>query len=124
MQPWFVIGTVTIAYILSLVFLFAIINYSFSFPKASKMKDKKGNVNHDKSNVRELKPWPQFISDRLKLWDKLKAQYDEELAAKEQFPIKVVLPDGKEVEATAWKSTAFDIAKGIRLVSATLIEMN
>lgn len=69
----------------------------------------------DKSaSVSELKPWPQFIQDRLVLWDKLKAQYDEELANKPQNPIQVTLPDGKVIDATSWKSTPYDIAKGIR----------
>ncbi|KAF2904716.1 hypothetical protein ILUMI_01453 [Ignelater luminosus] len=81
--------------------------------KASKMKEKKGGQPNEKSSVSELKPWPSYIQERLVLWDKLKSQYDAELSAKSQFPIKVTLPDGKEVEATAWKSTAYDVAKGI-----------
>ncbi|CAG0902007.1 unnamed protein product [Cyprideis torosa] len=62
---------------------------------------------------KELNPWPDFIQKRLEFWDKLKTKYDEELASKEPVPIKVSLPDGKEVEAKAWRTTPYDIAKGI-----------
>lgn len=47
------------------------------------------------------------------LFDKLKAEYDAEIAAKTPFDIKVTLPDGKEVDAQAWRSSPYDIAKGI-----------
>ncbi|KAJ3648608.1 hypothetical protein Zmor_020401 [Zophobas morio] len=67
----------------------------------------------EKSSVSELKPWPSFIQDRLTLWDKLKAEREAEIAGKPQTPIKVTLPDGKVVEAVAWKTTAYDVAKGI-----------
>nr|XP_022920739.1 threonine--tRNA ligase, cytoplasmic isoform X1 [Onthophagus taurus] len=76
-----------------------------------KGKDKKGGG--DKSSVTELKPWPSYIQERLVIWDKLKNQYDEELAKKDKNPIKVTLPDGKVVEAVSWSTTAYDVAKGI-----------
>lgn len=69
---------------------------------------------NEKSSVSELKPWPSYIEERLNLWNKFKAQRDAELASKPETPIKVTLPDGKVVEAVAWKTTAYDIAKGIR----------
>ncbi|XP_019875197.1 threonine--tRNA ligase 1, cytoplasmic isoform X1 [Aethina tumida] len=56
---------------------------------------------------------PEFIQERLNLFMKLKQEADAELANKPQTPIKVTLPDGKEVEATAFKTTAYDVAKGI-----------
>ena len=68
----------------------------------------------DKASVGELKPGPSFIEERMNLWNKLKAQYDEEIASKPETPIKVTLPDGKVVDAIAWKTTVYDIAKGIR----------
>lgn len=64
--------------------------------------------------LKELNPWPSYIEERLKLWDKLKTAYITELEAKPSTPIKVTLPDGKQVEATAWQTTVYDIAKGIR----------
>ncbi|XP_050305878.1 threonine--tRNA ligase 1, cytoplasmic isoform X2 [Anthonomus grandis grandis] len=83
--------------------------------KATKMKKEKPkqNPSGDKSSVSELVPPPSFIEERLKLWDKLKAQYEAELASKPETPIKVTLPDGKVVDAVAWKTTVYDIAKGI-----------
>lgn len=59
------------------------------------------------------KPAPEFIDHRIKIYDELKAQYLEELAKKPKNPIKVTLPDGKEVDATSWESTPYDVAKGI-----------
>lgn len=79
-------------------------------------KEKKSGGGDNASKVKELKPWPSYIQDRLDLWDKLKVKYEEELASKPQLPIKVTLPDGKQVDAVAWKSTAYDVAKSIRFV--------
>lgn len=53
----------------------------------------------------------------MKLWEELKAEYEQELASKSSEPITVVLPDGKKVEAKSWVTTPYDIAKGIRLES-------
>lgn len=68
----------------------------------------------DKSTVSEIKPWPAYIQHRLDMWDQLKIKYAAELSAKPQTPIKVTLPDGKVVDAVAWNTTAYDVAKGIR----------
>ncbi|XP_044016687.1 threonine--tRNA ligase 1, cytoplasmic isoform X2 [Aphidius gifuensis] len=76
-----------------------------------KGKDKKGAV--DKNAVAEMKPWPAFIQERIALWDKLKAEYDATVAAKVPEDITVTLPDGKEIPAQSWRSTPYDIAKGI-----------
>lgn len=78
------------------------------------MKDKKKKPEVQSGSVFELNPWPSFIQNRLDLWDKYKAQYDAELAAKPDVNIAVTLPDGKVVEAKAWKSSPYDIAKSIR----------
>lgn len=78
------------------------------------MKGGKDKKPAEKSSVSELKPWPAYIQERLTLWDKLKAQYTEELAAKPKTDIKVTLPDGKVLDAVAWNTTAYDVAKGIR----------
>lgn len=54
------------------------------------------------------------VQERQQLWDKLKAEYDAEIAAKTPEPIKVTLPDGKEIDGQSWRTSPFDIAKGIR----------
>lgn len=48
------------------------------------------------------------------LWDKLKAEYDAEVASKPSKPIQIVLPDGSKREGVAWRTTPYDIAKEIR----------
>ena len=52
--------------------------------------------------------------DRLTLWKKFQTQYEESLAAKTPEPIKITLPDGKEVDGQSWRTTPFEVAKGIR----------
>ncbi|XP_015603699.1 threonine--tRNA ligase, cytoplasmic isoform X1 [Cephus cinctus] len=78
---------------------------------SAKMKSKEKNA--EKISISELKPWPSFIQERLKLWDKLKAEYDAEIAAKPVTDITVTLPDGKEIIGQAWRSTPYEIARGI-----------
>uniref|UniRef100_A0A8D0KED3 threonine--tRNA ligase n=1 Tax=Salvator merianae TaxID=96440 RepID=A0A8D0KED3_SALMN len=65
---------------------------------------------------RQLNPWPAFINQRLEMYHKLKAEHDAllaERAAKESRPIKVTLPDGKQVDAESWKTTPYQIACSI-----------
>jgi len=54
------------------------------------------------------------LQERIHLWDKLKLQYEEELAAKTPLPIKITLPDGKVIEGQSWRTTPYGVAKGIR----------
>lgn len=58
-------------------------------------------------------PLPDFVVERIKIWDALKAEADAKLAALPQTPIKVRLPDGSEKEGIAHKTTPFDIAMAI-----------
>ncbi|XP_043280316.1 threonine--tRNA ligase 1, cytoplasmic isoform X2 [Venturia canescens] len=75
-------------------------------------KEKKNNA-PEKCSVAELKPWPAYIQDRIVLWDKLKAEYDADLAKKTPEDITVTLPDGKEVLAQSWRTTPYEVAKNI-----------
>ncbi|KAJ7365884.1 Threonine--tRNA ligase 1, cytoplasmic [Desmophyllum pertusum] len=61
----------------------------------------------------ELKPAPDFIDERIPLFDRLKAEYDAQMEAKEKTPIKVTLRDGKVVDGLAWKTTPYEIASSI-----------
>uniref|UniRef100_A0A182QRI4 threonine--tRNA ligase n=1 Tax=Anopheles farauti TaxID=69004 RepID=A0A182QRI4_9DIPT len=61
----------------------------------------------------ELKDAPEYIEHRMKIYDELMAQYKEELEKKEKKPIKVTLPDGKQVDGLSWQTTPYDVAKGI-----------
>ncbi|XP_030044439.1 threonine--tRNA ligase 2, cytoplasmic [Microcaecilia unicolor] len=59
---------------------------------------------------------PSFIEDRLKLYEKLKAEHNALLshrAAKESKPIKITLASGKVVEGESWKTTPYQVAAGI-----------
>lgn len=60
-----------------------------------------------------MNPWPSYIEERNAIWEKLKVQREAELAAKTRTPIKVILPDGEQVDATSWETTPYDVAKGI-----------
>lgn len=64
-----------------------------------------------------------LYQDRLKLWNKLKEKYDNELANKVLEPITVTFPDGKTTCAKAWQSTPYDVAKGIRFETITILYM-
>lgn len=65
------------------------------------------------AGVKELSPPPAYIEDRIKLYDILRAQYLEELAAKPHNKINITLPDGKVIEGLSWESTPYEIARGI-----------
>jgi len=61
-----------------------------------------------------LNPWPQYIHDRIALFDELHAAYKDKVASYSRSPIKVTLPDGKVVEGTSWETTPYEVARGIR----------
>lgn len=77
------------------------------------MKEKK-KKEETSGGVSEMNPWPEFIHKRIALWDKFKAEQAEKLANAPDVSIVVTLPDGKTVEAKAWKTSPYDVAKGIR----------
>ncbi|KAK3097471.1 hypothetical protein FSP39_009935 [Pinctada imbricata] len=82
-------------------------------PPKQKGKKKGGGDSGDTNKLKELVPPPGFLEHRQKLWDKLKKEYDDWLAAQSPTPIKITLPDGKEVDGEAWRTTPYDVAKGI-----------
>ena len=72
-------------------------------------KDKKQN----KKTSLYLDPEPEFIDERIQLFEKLQKEYNDKVASMPRVPLKVVLKDGAKKEATAWETTPMDIAKGI-----------
>ena len=48
----------------------------------------------------------EFIDARIELFEKLKKQYDEEMAKKERKPINVALKDGSVKVVTAWETSS------------------
>ena len=78
-------------------------------------KEKKAAASGGASDSRplELNPRPSFIQDRIELFDRLKAKYNEDVAKKPREPITITLPDGSIKQGTAWETSPADIAKGI-----------
>ncbi|XP_006875438.1 PREDICTED: threonine--tRNA ligase, cytoplasmic-like isoform X2 [Chrysochloris asiatica] len=82
------------------------------------MSEEKGSKPAGKMGGEEkpLNPWPEYINTRLEMYNKLKAEHDSilaEKAEKNSKPIKVTLPDGKQVDAASWKTTPYHVACGI-----------
>ncbi|RKO98099.1 hypothetical protein CXG81DRAFT_30223 [Caulochytrium protostelioides] len=76
-------------------------------PKAAKKAKKGGDMQL------KLSPEPEFIHHRVQMFDELKAEYDAFVAAQPRVPIKLSLPDGRDMDGTAWETTPMDIAKSI-----------
>uniref|UniRef100_A0A914PWB3 Uncharacterized protein n=1 Tax=Panagrolaimus davidi TaxID=227884 RepID=A0A914PWB3_9BILA len=57
----------------------------------------------------ELQQWPDFIQDRIQLFDKLMAKHKEELASKTIQPITISLGNGKDIKGQSWKTTPLQI---------------
>ena len=62
----------------------------------------------------QLVPPPEFMASRQILWDQLKKEQDDWVAAQPRKPIKITLPDGKVVDGQSWETTPFEVARGIR----------
>ncbi|EDV21019.1 uncharacterized protein TRIADDRAFT_50865 [Trichoplax adhaerens] len=52
-------------------------------------------------------------NNQIDIFDRVKAEYDAKIAAKESHPIKITLPDGKVVEGESWKTTSYKVAASI-----------
>lgn len=61
----------------------------------------------------QLDPLPDFIPYRIKLFEKLKSQYNEEVAQKERAKINVTLDNDRMEVGTAWETTPAFIARQI-----------
>ena len=79
-------------------------------PKKEK-KEKKGNG--DASGPLELEPPPAYIDHRIKIFEKLKAKYDQEVAQKPRDNINITLPDGRVEIGKAWETSPAVIARSI-----------
>ncbi|KAA0717368.1 Threonine--tRNA ligase, cytoplasmic [Triplophysa tibetana] len=79
-------------------------------------KKKSKNAGGDAGGKTELSPPPQYIEERLSIYNKLKAEHDtllSEKAAKDSKPIKITLPDGNVIDGESWKTTPYQVACGI-----------
>lgn len=75
-------------------------------------KDKK-QAKKEFKNPLLLDPQPEFIESRIKLFDELKAKYDEEIANKERTEIKITLKDGTIKVGKSYETSPIDIANEI-----------
>ncbi|TVY73330.1 Cytoplasmic threonine--tRNA ligase [Lachnellula suecica] len=76
-------------------------------------KEKRSADGGGDSGPLELNPPPQFLADRLELFDKLKTKYDEEIAAKPRVPISITLADGSIKSGISYETTPADLANAI-----------
>lgn len=82
-------------------------------PDKKEKKKKSGDGGVDESGPLELNPPPEFIDHRIKIFEKLKAKYDAEVAAKPREPITITMQDGSIKLGTSWETTPAQIAKEI-----------
>uniref|UniRef100_A0A7M4EQ13 threonine--tRNA ligase n=2 Tax=Crocodylus porosus TaxID=8502 RepID=A0A7M4EQ13_CROPO len=86
-------------------------------PAKSKNKREKKKENEVMNGLMgELCYEPDFIEDRMKIYETLKKEHDALLsyrAANENRPIKIILTDGNVVEGESWKTTPYQIGAGI-----------
>ncbi|VEL28787.1 unnamed protein product [Protopolystoma xenopodis] len=61
-----------------------------------------------------MPPPPEFIEHRIKIWEKLKQEYDAFAANQPRILIAITLADGNCIQGTAWETTPTQIALGIR----------
>ncbi|TLD17561.1 uncharacterized protein PgNI_00470 [Pyricularia grisea] len=81
--------------------------------KGGAKKEKKPAAGSADTGPLELDPPPSFLKDRLDLFERLRKEYDDEVAKKPREPITITMPDGSVKNGTAWETTPADIAKGI-----------
>ena len=78
--------------------------------RIKKLKNKDSMAPQPGKAAKVLDPPPEFLAERLALWDRLKAEQDATLAAKVPEDITVTLPDGKEVPGQSWRTTPYEVS--------------
>lgn len=76
-------------------------------------KKEKKEKKEKKGGISELSPPPEYFEERIKIFDEYMAKYQDFVAKQPREPITVTLPDGKQIQGTAWETTPLEIAKGI-----------
>ena len=66
-----------------------------------------------------MEPQPDYLQHRIKLFEKLKAQYDEGVAQKPRSKINITLDNNRIEIGTAWETTPAQIT---RQISKSLFE--
>ncbi|KIK68334.1 hypothetical protein GYMLUDRAFT_35720 [Collybiopsis luxurians FD-317 M1] len=81
--------------------------------KKQQKDQKKGKVVSESSFPLELQPPPDFFQHRIKLFEQLKAEYDEQVKSKPREEITITLKDGAQRKGTSWETSPMDIATEI-----------
>ncbi|KAF2219850.1 threonyl-tRNA synthetase-like protein [Elsinoe ampelina] len=76
-------------------------------------KEKKAKAGESDSGPLELSPPPSYIADRLAIFDKVKAEYDEWVAKQPRDDIQITLSSGDVRVGKAWEITPGEIARNI-----------
>lgn len=80
-------------------------------PGPNVKKDKKAkSADTEQKAPLELNPPPDFFNHRAQIYDKLKKEYDEFVAAQPREPITITLPDGSTREGKSWETTPMSVA--------------
>ncbi|EDQ85111.1 uncharacterized protein MONBRDRAFT_12212, partial [Monosiga brevicollis MX1] len=88
----------------------------------SKPQQKKGGNKKDKKEKKDkaqagqsasVPEPPAYIGFREDIFEELWAEQQKELAERESKAITITLPDGKQVPGETWRTSPYDIAKGI-----------
>lgn len=83
------------------------------------VSSKKEKKSSGSSRALRMDPPPEYLNQRIQMFDQLKAKYDAEIAAKERVPIQVTLLDGTIKQGKAFELTPFEIASEIGKSFAT-----
>lgn len=80
--------------------------------KAKASKEKPARKGKEDGSA-ALDSQPEFIESRIKMFDEIKAKYDEEIAKKPRESIKLVLKDGNIKVGTSYETTPMEIGHSI-----------
>jgi len=81
--------------------------------KEKKVKSAEKGAEDSSKAPLEFTPTPEFFSERMALFDRLKKEQDEERANKERKEVEITLPDGKKRKAVAWQTSPMEVAREI-----------
>jgi len=82
------------------------------FQEMGKMKIK-GKAPAEAAKPVVVRPTPEYVDHRIKIFDELKVKYEAFIAAQPRNPIRITLPDGRQMDGTSWETTPLQIAKMI-----------
>ena len=85
---------------------------STALPERPKKAEKKQKGGKPQASV-ELSPPPAYIDHRIRIFEKLKAAHDAEVAQKPRDPITITLENGRIEAGKAWETTPAFVARSI-----------